>query len=312
MKVSIIGAGRTRNGIGEYIGKYFHRHGGKVTSAMGTSERTSLQACSALRKYGIEAQPYTDFDQMVRTERPEVVVIASPSSTHYEYLVKSIDSGLHIFCEKPFIWDVPMNILRTVEEIFKQAREKRSTIAMDSQWPFAINDYEKICGKVRIENRNTFYIKMAPPLPGREMIPESVPHALSLLYCLLGAGEIEDLNFESVGEGGMNIRFTYRFGAQVCEVFIQLNYQEAPLRDFSFGWNDRIVSRSLDLENYEIYFNYGDKRLRIVDPLESSVENFMKAVTKKTEPFIGTPHIFHNLSLLKKIDDGFREFEKGN
>jgi hypothetical protein len=29
MKVSIIGAGRTRNGIGEYIGKYFHQCGGK-------------------------------------------------------------------------------------------------------------------------------------------------------------------------------------------------------------------------------------------------------------------------------------------
>jgi hypothetical protein len=49
-----------------------------------------------------------------------------------------------------------------------------------------------------------------------------------------------------------------------------------------------------------------------MDPLESSVRNFMEAVTKKTEPFIGARHIFHNLSLLKKIDDGFGEFEKGN
>lgn len=312
MNVSIIGAGRTRNGIGEYIGKYFYRHGGKVTSALGTTEKTSLQACSALRKYGIEAHPYIDFDEMVRTERPDVVVIASPSFTHYEYLFKSIDSGLHIFCEKPFIWDDHMDILKTVEEIFKKAREKKLTIAMNSQWSFAINDYEKICGKVRIKNRNTFYIKMAPPLPGREMIPESVPHALSLLYCLLGDGEIEDLNFGSGGEREMSTRFTYRFGTQACEVFIQLAYQETQPRDFAFGLNDRIVSRSLDLENYEIYFNYGNKRLQIVDPLESSINNFMEAVTKKTRPFIGPRHIFHNLSLLKKIDDGFREFEKRN
>jgi hypothetical protein len=312
MKVSIIGAGRTRNGIGEYIGKYFHQSGGEVTSVLGTTEKTSLQACSALRKYGIEARPYTDFDKMVKAERPAVVAIASPSSTHYEYLLKSIDSGLHVFCEKPFIWDDRTNTPKTVEEIFNKAREKKLTIAMNSQWPFVINDYEKICGKVRIKKKNTFFIKMVPPFPGRAMIPESVPHALSLLYCLLGDGEIEDLNFESGGERQMHIRFTYRFGAKACEVIIRLAYQENQPRDFSFGLNDRIVSRSLDFENYEIYFKYGDKKMRIMDPLESSVKNFMEAVTKKTEPFIGTRHIFHNLSLLKKIDDGFGEFEKGN
>ncbi len=312
MKVSIIGAGRTRNGIGEYIGKYFHQSGGKVTSVLGTTEKTSLQACSALRKYGIEAHPYTDFDEMVRAERPDAVVIASPSSTHYEYLLKCFDSGSHIFCEKPFIWDDRTNIPKTVEEIFNKAREKKLTIAMNSQWPFAINDYEKICGKVRIKNKNTFSIKMAPPFPGRAMISESVPHALSLLYCLLGDGEIEDLNFESSGEREMDIRFIYRFGTKACEVFIRLAYQETHPRDFSFGLNDQIVSRSLDFENYEIYFNYGDKKMRINDPLESSVKNFMEAVTKKTGPFIGTHHIFHNLSLLKKIDEGFGEFEKRN
>jgi len=312
MNVSIIGAGRTRNGIGEYIGKYFHQHGGKVISALGTTEKTSLQACSALRKYGIEAHPYIHFDEMVKTERPEVVVIASPSSTHYEYLLKSIDSGLHIFCEKPFIWGDRANITQTVKGIFRKARAKKLTIAMNSQWPFAINDYEKICGEARIKKKNTFLIKMAPAVPGREMIPESVPHALSLLYCLLGEGEIEDLKFESGGAREMSIRFTYLFGTKTCDVFIQLTYHETQPRDFSFGLNGQIVSRSLDLENYAIYFNYGSKKLRIMDPLESSVKNFMEAVAKKTGPFIGTRHIFHNLSLLKKIDDGFGEFEKRN
>jgi hypothetical protein len=83
-------------------------------------------------------------------------------------------------------------------------------------------------------------------------------------------------------------------------------------RDFSFGLNDKIVFRSLDPENYEIYFHYGEKRLGIIDPLELSVKNFMEAVEKETEPFIGMLHILHNMSLLKEIDDGFGEFEKRN
>ncbi|NWG01489.1 MAG: Gfo/Idh/MocA family oxidoreductase [Syntrophaceae bacterium] len=312
MKVSIIGAGRTRNGIGEYIGKYFHQHGGQVISALGTSEKTTLQACSALRKYGINAHPYTRFDEMVKNEKPEVMVIASPSSTHYEYLLQSIDSGAHVFCEKPFIWTDRINPSEAVEEIFGKARSKGLIVAMNSQWPFALDDYKKICGKVKIEERNTFFIEMAPPVSGRKMISESVPHALSLLYCLLGDGEIENLRFESKEERAMSIRFTYLFGTKTCDVFIQLAYQEAQPRPFSFGLNGQIVSRSLDFENYETYFNYENKKMRITDPLESSVKDFMEAFATGNEPFIGAQHIFHNLSLLKKIDDEFGAFEKRN
>jgi hypothetical protein len=312
MNVSIIGAGRARNGIGEYIGKYFHRHGGKVTSVLGTTEKTSFQASSSLQKYGIQANPYTDFDEMVKTEKPDAVVIASPSYTHYEYLLKSIRSGLHIFCEKPFVWQDPIDVCKRVEDIFEKAYKKNLTIAMNSQWPFSIEAYEAICGKIVIQSSNTFFIKMAPPLPGREMIPESVPHALSLLYCLLGVGEIEDLNFESNREREMSIRFLYWFGTWNCNVFIKLIFQESPPRDFSYGLNDKIVFRSLDLENYQIYFNYEDKKNRIVDPIELSVKNFMEAVEKKTEPFIGYLHILHNVSLLREINDGYREFEKRN
>jgi predicted dehydrogenase len=312
MKISIIGAGRTRNGIGEYIGKYFHQLGGKVTSVLGTTEKTSHQASLALRKYGIETRPYTDFEEMVKMEGPDAVVIASPSSTHYEYLLKSLDSRLHIFCEKPFIWDDHMDILKRVDAIFEKASKRKLTIAMNSQWPFSIESYEELCGKLKLRRSNVFFIRMSPFSPGKAMIPESLPHPLSLLYCLLGAGKIEDASFEARGEGEMDIRFTYLFGAKACDVAVRLMHQKTPPREFSFGFNGKIVVRSLGLQNYEIYFNYGDRKLRIRDPLELSVRNFMEAVEKKIEPLIGARHIIHNMFLLKEIDDSLREFAKRN
>jgi hypothetical protein len=42
---------------------------------------------------------------MVAKERPAVAVIASPSSTHYEYVLKCVELGVHVFCEKPFVWE---------------------------------------------------------------------------------------------------------------------------------------------------------------------------------------------------------------
>lgn len=310
LNVSIIGAGRTRNGIGEYIGKYFYKHGARVTSVLGTTGKTGLQASSALRKYGIEAHPYTTFDEMVRGEKPDVVVIASPSSTHYEYLLKCLDSGLHIFCEKPFLWGDHTDVQKRAEDILEKAREKKLIIAMNSQWPFSIDYYEEICGEIRIKETRNFFMRMSPFSAGKVMIPESVPHPLSILYCRLGSGEIRNLNFESNGEEEMSIRFTYLFGSCACDVLIRLVHQKTQPREFSYGFNGRIVFRSLDLKNYDVYFNYGNKKLRIADPLELSVKNFMEAVEKRAEPFIGAPHILRNMSLLKTVYDGFGEFEK--
>jgi hypothetical protein len=128
----------------------------------------------------------------------------------------------------------------------------------------------------------------------------------------LGAGEIKELNFEWDGGGEMSIRFTYLFETRACDVLIKLIHQKIPPRDFSFGFNEKIVSRSLDLNHYDIYFNYGKNQVKISDPLERSVKNFMEAVENRTEPLIGRPHILHNMVLLKEIDDGFGEFGKRN
>ena len=310
MKVSIIGAGRKRNGIGQYIGRYFHENGAEVISVLGTTEKTSIQAVSALKRYGIKAKPFVEFNEMIKDEKPDAVVIASPSSTHYEYLLKCVDLGLNVFCEKPFISCEEEGMGKKVEDIFIKAKEKEITIAMNSQWPFSVESYEKICGKVEIKKNNQFVIHLSPFSTGKEMIPDSVPHALSLLYHLLGAGEIANLNFELKGEREITISFTYRFGIQECDVLIKLKFQESQPRDFLFGFNGKTVVRSIDFENYGIHFSDGSKKLKIVDPLELSVKNFMEAVERKREPLIGYSHILNTLSLLKEIYDGYLEFEK--
>jgi predicted dehydrogenase len=312
MKVSIIGAGRSRNGIGQYIGKYFHENGAKVISVLGTTEKTSIHASRVLNKYGIDAKPFVEFNEMIRIEKPDVMVIASPYPTHYEYLMKCVDLGLNIFCEKPLIWQERMDVRKAVEGIFKKAKEKRITIAMNSQWPFSIESYEKLCGKVEVKRTNQFVILLSPFSVGKEMIPDSVPHALSLLYHLFGVGELEHLKFDSREEKEMSIQFTYRFGIEECDVLIKLKFQESQPREFSFGFNGKAVVRSIDVENYGIYFNDGNQKLKIVDPLELSVRNFMEAVEKGIEPLIGYPHILSTLPLLKKIYDSYVEFEKRN
>jgi predicted dehydrogenase len=308
--VSIIGARKDRNGIGEYIGKYLRQNRAEIISVLGTTEKTSESASLSLRKYGIESHPYIDFYEMVEKEKPGAVVISSPSSTHYEYLVKCVDLGLNVFCEKPFIKPDLDDVREKVEDILKKAKEKRLTVAMNSQWPFAMKYYKKICGEVEIKKSNKFFITMSPFASGKEMIPESVPHVLSLLYFLFGKGEIGDLNVESPKEEEMVIQFRYLFGTKDCKILIKLIRKEQQPRMLQFGWNDKVVRRSLNLKNYDIYLNYGNRKLKITDPLELSVRDFIEALEQKVEPLIGYSHILCNMSLLKQIYDGYPQLQE--
>ncbi len=306
MKVSIVGAGRNRNGIGEYIGKYFHKNGAEVTSTLGRTEETSQKASLNLHKYGIKSNAYIDFYKMVEEEGPDVVVLSSPSSTHYDYLVKCVDLGLNIFCEKPFLSPDLDDLKGKVEGILEKAKGKRLTVAMNSQWPFALRYYKKMCGEIEVKKSNRFFITLSPFASGREMISEAVPHALSLLYSVLGEGEIGSLIYESPKEEEMTIKFKYLFGKKECEVVIKLVKGRAQPREFQFGFNDKIVKRSLNLRNYDIYFNYGKRKWKITDPLDLSVRDFIRAVESQCEPFIGDSHILCNMSLLKTIYDHYQ------
>ena len=304
LRVAIIGARRNRNGIGEYIAKYFHQEKASVVSVLGTSEGSSQAGAQALRKYGIEAAPYTRFDNMVAEAKPDAAVIASPSDTHDEYLNRSIESGLHVFCEKPLFWPVRGEAEEAVGEILERVEAKKLTVAMNCQLPFSMEDYEKLCGKVEKKAQNHFFMRLSPASSGREMIPDSLPHALSLLYFQYGEGRLGNLSFELSEPGEMTIRFTYFFEGGGCEVHVKLLRKEEQPRELQFGFNDKMVRRKLDVESYGIYFEHGVQRVKIEDPLKKSVASFIKAVEQKREPFLGYAHILNNMILLKAIHDG--------
>ena len=300
MKVSIIGAGRNNNGIGEYIAKYFHKNKATVISVLGTTIKTARYASTRLKRYGIQASAYTDFYHMIEEEKPDSVVIASPLPTHFEYLIKSVDASLNVFCEKPFIWNKNDDQQKRIDYIFQKAEGSNLKIAMNSQWPFSIPYYETLCGSIDRKKIDTFFIHLSPMVAGKEMILDSVPHALSILYFVLGEGKIIKTDIESY-ENKIIIRFIYNTNSNNCEVLINLEREERQPRSFKFGFNDKIVYRVLDLKDYDIYFKYLDKTLKVADPLELSVKDFISSVKTKKEPKIGKLHIMATDYMLNTI-----------
>ncbi len=59
---------------------------------------------SILERY-TGVRTYSDFDEMLRGEDLDAVIIATPSRFHAPAVRSALDAGLHVFCEKPFCLD---------------------------------------------------------------------------------------------------------------------------------------------------------------------------------------------------------------
>jgi len=59
------------------------------------------RASRLLQKYGHQATPYIDYQDMLGSEKDlDAVVIATPDFWHEEHAVAAMEAGLHVYCEK--------------------------------------------------------------------------------------------------------------------------------------------------------------------------------------------------------------------
>lgn len=302
MNIAVIGAGRTVNGIGPYIARYFQKHGLPVTAVLGRSAESAARAAAELGQFGIKAKAYTSFTEMIDTAKPDAVAIAAPTSTHAHYIEQCLEAGVHVFCDKPFAAPDTPDLTAWLVSVLRRAHTKGLTIAMNSQWPFVLPSYAKLCGKVLPDKARTFAMRLSPTVSGPAMIPDSVPHGLSLLYDALGNGEIKALSFKREGDAHV-IGFTYSTDRTRCAVTITLVQELRQPRTLAFGFDGRIATRVLDPASYAMSLTCKGKSLAIPDPLELSVKDFIAGLAVKRTPRIAAEHIARTTMLLQQIHD---------
>lgn len=90
------------------LGRMGHRHAlhflnrtprAELVAASSPDESELQWARQHLEPYGVRL--YKDFDEMIKQEGLQAVVIASATTVHAEQSIKAIEAGLHVLCEKP-------------------------------------------------------------------------------------------------------------------------------------------------------------------------------------------------------------------
>ncbi len=80
---------------------------------------TSSYVLEAFKKYS-KIKGYTNYKEMVDKEKPDCLMVATPTKFHYEIVKYALEKGIHVFCEKPFCLSI-----KEGNELVEIARQKK-------------------------------------------------------------------------------------------------------------------------------------------------------------------------------------------
>lgn len=105
-KLKIAAAGLGRMGARHAI-NFLHRTPRAELVAAFTPDPKELDwARVNLEPHGVKL--YTDYDEMIKQEGLQAVVIGTATSVHAEEAIKAMHQGLHVLCEKPLSTNIPV------------------------------------------------------------------------------------------------------------------------------------------------------------------------------------------------------------
>ena len=200
-RIGIVGSGRIAN---RFVPESKVVNGALVTAVMNPDK----EAGEAFAKQH-ELTPYTDYDAFLH--EVELVYVASPHLTHYDYVKKALLANKHVLCEIPFVLAKDQAL-----ELYKLAEERNLVLLEASKTAFCpafghIVTLVKsgIIGEV-VDVKSSLS-KMVPP-PTRELdanqaggaMNEHGPLTLLAIIKLLGV-DWHDVNFHSKMDNGVDI-----------------------------------------------------------------------------------------------------------
>lgn len=124
VKVAIVGCGKIAEAHAEIIQKL------NFSELVATCDREILMARQLAERFGAKSY-YDDLSFMLEKERPEVVHITTPPQSHFEIARKCLESGCHLFIEKPFT--VNAEEAKALIDM-AQAKNQKLTVGTDEQF----------------------------------------------------------------------------------------------------------------------------------------------------------------------------------
>jgi predicted dehydrogenase len=281
-RVGIVGARRRRQGLGPFVARDLVAAGAEVPCFVATSPATRDAALPDLRSFaGIAPRGYLDLREMLEAEPLDALAILSPPDRHAEQLALAAGAGLHVLCEKPFVWEESDPSART-HELLAAFATRGLQVWENCQWPYTLAGFEALHPGGLATPPKRFEMELEPRSRGRQMLADALSHPLSLLQRLCpGAdarAEAVEVRADDAAGTAITVRFTYVNDAGACEAEIRLRHRPTAPRAAAYAIDGRWARRVVSPEDYRLSFVDSDRRVPIADPLTQLVADFVQAL----------------------------------
>jgi hypothetical protein len=237
------------------------------------------------RDYAIHAKPYPDATRMLASEPADAVVICSPADTHLSYLRAVLQAGLHTFCEKPLLGDCNIDSLAGLQRLVEDYRAAGLVLHENTQWPYVLAYFPVLLQQGLPGEIEDFSMELYPPTNSPPaMAYEAVPHANSMLLAICGRGRMRALEItkrhDPTSQPRLDIEFDFVSERQTrtTRVTYRLGYRPTQPRPATFAINGLRLDRELENPGYRMYLRAQGRRVRIEDPLLTSLKDFTNAL----------------------------------
>lgn len=305
-RVGIIGARRSRQGLGPWVARFLKASGAEVACFLATGSETLQAAREELaQKQGIEARGYLDLEEMIRVEAPVALAILSPSETHLAYLGVALGAGLHTLCEKPLVWG-ERGLAEAAGRIVSGYEKRGLKLWENCPWPYTLPSYGRLFPGVLEEAPERFEMRLSPVSTGKEMLGDAMPHALSLLQALAPSASvaIETIGYSTrqIDAPDLTVSFRYRAGAHVVNTKVRLVQSKRQPREAGYAVNGHWARRTIQMADYAIRFEDGTRKVPVPDPLGLLVADFARDLASEAAvDKLRTRQIVQRMTLLDQL-----------
>lgn len=274
-RIGIVGAGRTRQGLGPYLARWFESAGCRVTAIAGRdAERTRAVAAELAAGLGHAVAVAADTAELARAV--DALVVASPVPGHLAGLDAALAAGVPCLCEKPLVAaaDRDAGLARIA-----RFRAQGLLLEENCQWPFVLPALWQLHPELVGRPVRTVAMGLGPGWAGPAMVADSLSHVLSVVQAL---AEIEpdappaDVRQTDGGPAAARniVQFRLIGGRGPIDVALHLEHCPQQPRPAWLAVDGARIDRRLG-PDYAISFVAADGRTaNVQDPLRQLVYGF--------------------------------------
>jgi predicted dehydrogenase len=181
---------------------------------------------------------------MLEEAKPDIVCVSSPSQGHFAQVMACLQSGAHVLCEKPLVYDPELSsaeLIAQANQLVEEAKARNLVFGTQMQYGPAtthllqvagvaageVRDYEMVMETKNIKDERTF----------EQIWIDLSPHPLSVLQKLAPNGEPQNIQ-ATISERETQASFTLQGPNGPIEARITVRFDpqaNPPQRYFSFN-----------------------------------------------------------------------------